>query len=239
MRLAVYIVLAFAAALVDHAVLSAWWWTPDLSLALAAWAMVDGTEDGVVWRAMLAGLARDLVDPAGAGFNLLTFTALGIAFLRTGRNKAELEWERIGALLAIIHQTRGPMRTVVDRLGGRKFYRDVLQGSLPQTLVLVDQESDRASTYLVPAEGHAGHCIGFHVGGESVSPLTAIASCVAKYARELHMRLLNQHWCGRMPWLKPTAGYPQDAKRWLHQVGDGFTGAWTDDLVRQIVPSET
>ena len=85
MRLAVYIVLAFAAALVDHAVFSAWWWTPDLSLALAAWAMVDGTEEGVVWRAMLAGLARDLVDPAGAGFNLLAFTALGIAFLPVRR----------------------------------------------------------------------------------------------------------------------------------------------------------
>lgn len=160
------------------------------------------------------------------------------AFLRTGRNKAELEWDRIGALLATIHRADLPMRTVIDRLGGRKFYRDVLQDALPQTLVLVDHESDRASTYLIPAEGHAGHRISFHVGGESVSPLTAIASCVAKYARELHMRLLNQHWCGRLPWLKPTAGYPQDAKRWLHQVGDGFTNAWTDELVRQIVPSD-
>jgi hypothetical protein len=80
-RLAWYILLVMLAALVDHAWLSAFWWTPDLSLALAAWAMVDGDEDGVVWRALLAGFARDLVDPAGGGFHLIALTAVGILFL--------------------------------------------------------------------------------------------------------------------------------------------------------------
>jgi hypothetical protein len=80
-RLTWYIVLVLLAALVDHAWLSAYWWAPDLSLALAAWAMVDGDEDGVVWRALLAGCARDLIDPAGGGFHVLTLTAVGILFL--------------------------------------------------------------------------------------------------------------------------------------------------------------
>ena len=80
-RLIWYILLVLLAAVVDYAWLSAYWWTPDLSLALAAWAMVDGDEDGVVWRALLAGCARDLVDPAGAGFHILSLTAVGILFL--------------------------------------------------------------------------------------------------------------------------------------------------------------
>lgn len=162
------------------------------------------------------------------------------AFLRarTG-NKADLEWHRIGGLISQVHRAGEPQQTVVDRLGGRKFYRDVLQGCFPETLVLVVDESPTASRYLVPHTLHAGHVIGFHVGGEGISPLTAIASCVAKYARELHMMLLNQYWSGRMPWLKPTAGYPEDAKRWLHQVGEGYVGAWIDDLVRQCVPTDS
>ena len=156
---------------------------------------------------------------------------------RTG-NKADLEWHSIGRLLGKAHDSAHPQQTVVDRLGGRKFYRDVLQAVFPDTLVLVTDEAPAASRYLIPSAQHSGHAIGFYVGGEGISPLTAIASCVAKYARELHMLLLNQYWCGRMSWLKPTAGYPEDAKRWLYQVGDGYVGAWMDDLVRQSVPSD-
>ena len=81
MRLAFYFILVLLAAVLDHACLSAWWFAPDLSLALAAWAMVDGTEDGVVGRACLAGIARDLADPLGSGFHTLTLTLLGVAFL--------------------------------------------------------------------------------------------------------------------------------------------------------------
>lgn len=154
-------------------------------------------------------------------------------------NKADLEWHSIGRLLGEVHDPAHPQQTVVDRLGGRKFYRDVLQAIVPDTLVLVSEETPTASRYLIPHSQHAGHEIGFYVGGEGISPLTAIASCVAKYARELHMLLLNQYWCARMTWLKPTAGYPEDAKRWLHQVGEGYVGAWMDDLVRQSVPSDS
>lgn len=168
------------------------------------------------------------------------------AFLRAGTgNKADLEWDRIGRLLAGTHVATAAQRTVIDRLGGRKFYQDVLQAVFPGTLVLVEEETPAASRYRLPSDHlppsgqHAGHEIGFYVGGESLSPLTAVASCVAKYARELHMLLLNRHWSGRLPWLKPTAGYPEDAKRWLHQLGTGYVSAWSDDLIRQSVPSVT
>jgi hypothetical protein len=80
-RAVIYFAIVLLLAALDHACLSRWWWAPDLSLAFAAWAMVDGDEDGVVWRALLAGLARELCDPAGGGFQLLTLTLLGVAFL--------------------------------------------------------------------------------------------------------------------------------------------------------------
>ena len=35
----------------------------------------------------------------------------------------------------------------------------------------------------------------------------------AKYLRELAMRAFNEFWCARVPGLRPTAGYPVDARR--------------------------
>ena len=40
----------------------------------------------------------------------------------------------------------------------------------------------------------------------------------AKYLRELHMVLLNRWWARHIPELKPTAGYPQDARRFISEV---------------------
>jgi hypothetical protein len=40
----------------------------------------------------------------------------------------------------------------------------------------------------------------------------------AKYHRELAMRAFNHFWCERVPDLKPTAGYPLDAKRYKKAI---------------------
>ena len=164
-----------------------------------------------------AGLAGFLVQPRAHN-----------GWLRTGRNKADLELDRIGRLLAGLPDE--PAEVVVDRLGGRKFYGDWLATVWPgaePTLEAEDQSVYRAEE----------RRIAFCVGGESVSPLTAAASCIAKYARELHMLLLNRWWGAKLPWLKPTAGYPQDAARWLHQIGEGHRNAYGDELVRGFTPT--
>jgi hypothetical protein len=80
-RLAFYTVLVLLATAVDHACLTRWPAAPDLTLAFAAWAMVDGDEDGVVWRALIAGLVRELVDPVATGFHLGSMLALAVVFL--------------------------------------------------------------------------------------------------------------------------------------------------------------
>ena len=49
---------------------------------------------------------------------------------------------------------------------------------------------------------------------------TALASMVAKYvAGELSMLAFNRYWCARLPELRPTAGYPTDARRFDREVG--------------------
>lgn len=81
MRLGLFLLIAVALCLLQHSLLAAWWWAPDLPLALAAWAMVDGDEDGVLLRALLLGLVRDLIDPGSEWFHAVAYTLLALAFL--------------------------------------------------------------------------------------------------------------------------------------------------------------
>ena len=48
---------------------------------------------------------------------------------------------------------------------------------------------------------------------------TALASCAAKYFRELMLRPLNRWFAERVPGLRPTAGYYSDGRRFLADVG--------------------
>ena len=45
----------------------------------------------------------------------------------------------------------------------------------------------------------------------------------AKYLRELAMLAFNGFWKERLPELKPTAGYPDDAKRFQADIQSAFT----------------
>lgn len=147
---------------------------------------------------------------------------------RQGVNRAAAELDVVRTLLAHAHPDPAvPAVVGCDRLGGRKRYGDLLQRAWPGRSVDIVEETSPACRYRCDATTAA-----FLVGGESAEPLIAAASCIAKYARELHMLLLNRHWSGRFAWLGPTAGYPEDAKRWLHQLGAGTVAAWQDDLVR-------
>ncbi|MBA3936629.1 MAG: hypothetical protein H0X38_04140 [Planctomycetes bacterium] len=161
-----------------------------------------------IWRVagiVPAGVAGSLVQPA-------TYNRT----LRAGHNKAELELDLVGALLTWVGAHAGEI--AVDRLGGRRYYRDALQARFPAAMILIEEESTVLSRYRICHEG-CDQSVAFAVDGESLNPLTALASCIAKYARELHLLLLNRHWCARWPQLKPTAGYPEDARRWLAAIG--------------------
>ncbi len=150
--------------------------------------------------------------------------------LAGGLNKAELELSLVRGLLAGLARDQASA-TVVDRLGGRRYYRELVQAAWPDDLVLIEEEAEAASRYLCQRGAHE-HRVSFLVDGESQSPLTALASCLAKYTRELHMLLLNRWFCARHPGLRPTAGYPEDAKRWLRELGAEERAAFAAQLIR-------
>jgi hypothetical protein len=82
-RLVFFTLIALAMALIEHGRLAFWPLAPDLPLALAAWSMVDGDDDGVVLRPWLVGVCRDLVDPGVGGgcFYTIAYGLLGLCFM--------------------------------------------------------------------------------------------------------------------------------------------------------------
>ena len=64
-----------------------------------------------------------------------------------------------------------------------------------------------------------GITISFELGGEGRNLPIALASMAAKFTRELHMRRMNAFFAHHVAELKPTAGYVQDGRRWMEQVG--------------------
>lgn len=147
-----------------------------------------------------------------------------------GTNRAALELEHIGALLRTLPVY--PHTTVIcDRLGGRRYYRDFLARVWPTAMVLVEDEAVACSTYRA-MHATSETSVAFRVDGERASPFVALASCIAKYARELHMLLLNRWWGTVVPSLQPTAGYGTDAHRWLGDLGAERVAPVRSQLVR-------
>jgi len=110
----------------------------------------------------------------------------------------------------------GPVKVVCDKHGGRNFYGRFLQQQFPDHLVEVYRESTPLSCYRWGPD-HARVEVQFRSGGEEYLP-AALASMTAKYLRELAMRAFNDYWCDKLPGLKPTAGYPGDARRFKQAI---------------------
>ena len=109
-----------------------------------------------------------------------------------------------------------PILVCCDKHGGRNHYLALLQTAFPESLVEVRRESRALSVYRW-GPPHRRVEIRFAVGGESFLP-TALASMTAKYLRELAMKAFNAYWGQHVAGLRPTAGYPLDARRFLDDI---------------------
>jgi hypothetical protein len=114
------------------------------------------------------------------------------------------------------------LRIVCDQLGGRTMYEAMLARELPGCGVVALSESGERSRYRVTGAGR-GCVVQFMPEAETAHLPVALASMVAKLVRELSMLRFNRYWCGRMPELKPTAGYYGDAGRWLRDAAGVIT----------------
>jgi ribonuclease HII len=110
-----------------------------------------------------------------------------------------------------------PMSFCVDKHGGRNNYGALLQEALPDGMIVVEREGMAESTYRVLG---LSRDIRFNIRPRADAEhfCVALASMVSKYLRELLMREFNDFWRARVPGLKSTAGYPDDAGRFFKQI---------------------
>lgn len=133
--------------------------------------------------------------------------------------------ELIAALMEPLPE--GPISIVCDKHGGRNRYHGLLSEHFPDHFIEIHGESRARSVYRFGPEERRVE-IRFQTKGESHLP-TALASMASKYLRELAMRALNAFWCRRVEGLRPTAGYPQDAKRFKAEIAAAQAELGIDD----------
>ncbi|MEE8451656.1 MAG: hypothetical protein V3R99_07060 [Thermoguttaceae bacterium] len=181
-------------------------------------------------RALREGLAA-------AGVRLLAVRSRAVfpeefnALIETYDNKATALSHTTLDLVAQVTRPLGPGRIsiICDKHGGRNRYGPLLQTHFPDWLIEICGESRQRSVYRFgPPERRFD--IRFQMKGETHLP-AALASMASKYLRELAMRALNAFWCRELPDLKPTAGYPQDAKRFKAEIAEKQTELGIDDRI--------
>jgi ribonuclease HII len=127
------------------------------------------------------------------------------------------------------------IRLACDRAGGRADYRGPVERALESQALdyriaketkgqgvshyhLHPNPESAAVTPSTPLRARIE--LSFQVGAENVDLCVAWGSMLAKYLRELIMFSFAAHWQKVAPDVRPTAGYPQDAARFLGEVGD-------------------
>lgn len=139
----------------------------------------------------------------------------------SGSNKADLLSESTLQLVRTLHENfllpNEPCEVFCDRHGGRRYYAGVLQHCFRDSIVQVVSEEKQESVYRI-GEPSATTTVRFTVKGDSFTPV-ALSSMHAKYVRERFMEALNRYfWDRSARALKPTAGYPVDAERFLADI---------------------
>ena len=139
-----------------------------------------------------------------------------------GRNKADLlAASTLGLAKKLIDKHPGHREVVVycDRFGGRRYYADVLQETFGDVYPAVIAELSDRSAYRMTFPDRTVD-VSFTVKGDRFTPV-ALTSMHAKYLRERMMESWNAHFQSlhrsESP-LRPTAGYPVDADRFLTDI---------------------
>jgi ribonuclease HII len=105
----------------------------------------------------------------------------------------------------------------IDKHGGRNTYAAMIQHAFSDGVVIAEQESMARSVYRVHGLKRGVRLL-FQPRADVEHLCVALASMASKYLREVLMLEFNRFWREHISDLKPTAGYPGDAARFLQAI---------------------
>ena len=188
--------------------------------ALPRWCEVPQLErDG---RLLLSSLEEAGIEGAGSGVRVIPAGELNDSFARTG-NKSATVWLHCSGIIEHLFEQHGAegLDLVVDRQGGRSHYEALLRADLPGARVRTLREGKGGCEYWV-VSGPRRMRLRIVERAERASFCVAVASCLAKYAREVCMAAFNDYFAQFQADLRPTAGYVTDGRRWLEEASVAF-----------------
>jgi hypothetical protein len=195
--------------------------------ALGAGSLADVELERWVDGENLAEPAAVVVPPApfdGARWRIRSVRSLVLgperfnALLDTGTNKAGAHFEVFRRLLASVWDDGEEAISVRgDKHGGRHFYFDPLGRAFPDCWIDRGEEGPAMSRYVLRRDSRRLE-LSLVPRADADDGLVALASMVSKFLRECWMDAFNAHWRARLPGLRPTAGYPVDARRFREAI---------------------
>ncbi len=164
--------------------------------------------------------AKEQFDRAGVRFlgahaRIIAEQEFNQQVAESGSKGQLLSVQTLSLAATLMDQFKCPIEVYCDRQGGRKKYLPLLMEIMsPEWFQVVDESPARSSYRSLSKPFKTIH---FTVGGDAFPPV-GLASMTAKYLRERLMSLINAFWRKHQRNLRPTAGYPQDAKRFRSEI---------------------
>lgn len=176
---------------------------------------------------VIAHWASTGVELCGIHARFITAEAFNEQLAR-GKNKADILTEATcwmaSEMIDAVDEHELEVTISSDRHGGRAYYGSAIQHLCGAATIRVVSEDKAVSRYRLTSETRHKKTRGvdwsFCVGGDSFPPV-AMSSMIAKWLRERAMTSFNKYFADRMPvgvYIKPTAGYPGDANRFIDEL---------------------
>jgi hypothetical protein len=201
----------------DEAELSPWFDAPSRPTQWP-WIVPPGAVDTL--------LNRGALQPAGGAWRLIAIETVIVgpaqfnAGLAASGTKAEVHFGAFARLLLRAWNRAGDGRATAvtgDKHGGRHYYLEPLSGTFTDAWIDRGPEQPASSRYTI-RDRNRRLALKLVAKADRTDGLVALASIVSKAVREIWMDGFNAYWCARVPRLRPTSGYPVDARRFRRAI---------------------
>jgi hypothetical protein len=129
-RWSLFLLLAAGLCVLTHAWLATWPIVPDLPTAFVAFALIGGSDRGLLLRAWLVGVFRDAVDPGSVWFYSAAYLLLAILYLPVRHRLFQTRWAAWASTGAVCAITIELLDGLVGGFGGHGSWTILAQTAL-------------------------------------------------------------------------------------------------------------